>query len=476
MNDWVGLMDHLETCWIIGAGTAIDPKRIPAEWQIDPVAASSQLDLLALATQCRQFLLPSVLPDGAREAPAIPALSLPLLPARLRGQFRRAIDGLATDIRNAFLLLMEQRGVMAHPFDWRPDSRDDSDTLPAVYQSWLTWAAAPTSATPVAGDEDDWSLMSASERRVAFRGLRSENPALARERFRQLAASLQAERRLTLLDQFTIGLEAADLDLLRALARDRSEKVRHRAMQLRARLGDREPLDEAGRTELSSWFIVGEVEGAPIIHFAKLKNGTQRNRCQQQIQQVTWQDIADVLGITTRALSSGFAFVRNDLDYTMIECAAQTADDDEIGALVQRLSTFSGMTFNLMLNSLIVRLSAAQRRALAMRLREVADTGFGDLLTVAAGPLPEFSAQRLIASAAWRTLLAAVVHDDESNSSHSGIEMELNALGCLLPRDAAQVALDELAAIGLRGADPRLDLLRLNVELPESPSLEGSSR
>jgi hypothetical protein len=73
---------------------------------------------------------------------------------------------------------------------------------------------------------------------------------------------------------------------------------------------------------------------------------------------------------------------------------------------------------------------------------------------------------------AGRSLLKALADAQSNTTANMTLNQELYALGMLVSRDGARVALDRLAAAGIVSADSRLDMLRLNAALEENGATE----
>lgn len=469
-------LDRLYARWLVGARDEVPVDTLPAAWRDGSTLDASHL--LALASQCRQFLGEHVLPADARAAAALPSPRLALVPEAQRLRFRRCVRALSAVTWPALLRLLASRGWQAHPYDWLPEAGDVS--LPPLYDEWRAWRRQQVPHETL--DATSWDEVTPSERCRLVARLRATDPALAAELLTTRLATLPAEQRLQMLDALVPALSEADLLLLEGLSGDRSEKVRLRASQLRRRLGRREPLEAAVRDELKADFVVGSsglIRRRAQVGWAALKTQPQRAARLLRLQSVGWNELADVLGLTPLGLANALTLDEPQNDAVLVECAAQTAPVEVVRHVLERLlfgpAGEQPVPFGA---SLLERLTEAERVALARRgLRESARiASFGSLLAITPAPFGVLPFGELAGSAPWRRLtdtLRALAA--EPGAARPGwLAEEIAAIASLLPAGTAGEALAQLTRAGLHPADPALDPLHLNVDLADAPPAQES--
>lgn len=445
-------------------------------------AATDALALLAVAGQCRQFLLDTPLPRDARPGPDWPAPTLPLLPDALRPRFRRTAKAMHPVQRRALLRLLDARGWMAHPFDWRPGHGDDD--LPAAYDGWRRRAGS-LRAQETAADDETLDAASPGERRRQLTALRTQDPAAARARIAALLPALPAEQRLALVEQvLALSPTAEDLPLLDTLSADRSERVRSAAARLRARLGVTQPLQDEERADIRAWFEVGSsglLKRRPKVSLLALKTRPQQAARRERLQRLGWMDLCAVLEMDPAALLA--AWVPGDQDDDLLlECAAHTLPAEALPALVERLlfdpalqaRRYAGT--HAALSAALARLDPAARRERLAECfaRQSAFDGFFTLLDLADAPLPALDLRTLQRSPFWDGFGKALRAHLEHGAGASAFAQECASLACLLAPPAAQALLGHLTEAGVPAGDPALDALTLAAELPPAPAVPAS--
>lgn len=471
---------RLQARWYAGGNRPLPATDIPAGWSLPEADDARRLALLAMGGQCQQFLMLPAAPANLSPAAAFPALPLATLEAPERMLSRRLLPRLRAEQVAALMRMLAARRRMLHPFDVSARHFPADVDLPGCYDAWRAWyerqarAATPDATVPA---DDDWSLMTPGEQRRHLQALRAQDPAQGREAFAAHAAALPAPQRLALLEVLAERLQADDLPALEALHNDRSEKVRQRAAQLRARLGADAPAEAALLAELPQWFELGRsglLRRRTEAGFAPLKNAAQRRQREELLAQATWEQIAAALGVPSLELVEHWRWRKDDEAHGLLACVARSAPLPVVQAWLEKLLFAPATEAVWSLPPLYQRLDDAQRQALALRGLPAADTcltTFDALLDLAGGPLPALEPGQLLASRPWRELHRQVVVLEAA--ALDGLADELLALACLVPGDCARACLALLDADGARAAEPALDPLRLNARtLPPSPSEE----
>lgn len=484
-------LDALLARWLAGgemtAGVmSADPATLAALLPETRAAEPDALALLAIATQCRQFLLAPTLPGDARPGPAWPEPALPLLPEPLRARFRSAMKSLYAPQQQSLLRLIAARGWMAHPFDWRPAANDES--APASYDAWRRRAAALRAPQPSVSDDDLADLLPAERRRQLI-ALRVQDADAARVRIDALMPTLPAEERLGLLDALATALGAGDLPLLEGLTGDRSERVRQAAARLRARLGATQPLREEDRAELRGWFEIGSsgLMGGLInrklkVTLTPLKTKPQHATRRARLQQLGWADLCAVLDLDAATLLAAWTPADED-DDVLLECAAQSLPEALLPALAERLlferAVYArrGLNLHTALSNALARLPAAARAQClhACFSRESALHNAFEVLSHADGPLP-VDWRELQRSPYWDALQKTLRAHVANSANAMGFLQDIAAFACLLPQPTAQALLQHVLAAGVSPVDGALDALTLSAQLAPSNAVAESAR
>lgn len=469
---------RLQARWYAGGNRPVPAADIPEDWSLPEADDARRLALLAMGGQCQQFLALPTAPANLSPVAVFPALPLATLEAPERALSRRLLPRLRAEQVAALMRMLAARRRMLHPFDVSVRHFPADVDLPACYDAWRAWyerqARSAVADASVSAD-DDWSLMTAGEQRRHLQALRAQDPAQGREVFAAHVAALPAPQRLALLEVLAERLQADDLPALEALHNDRSEKVRQRAAQLRARLGADAPAEAALLAELPQWFELGRsglLRRRTEAGFVPLKNAAQRRQREELLEQATWEQIAAALGVPSLELVEHWRWRKDDEPYGLLACVARSAPLPVVQAWLEKLLFVPETEAIWSLPPLYQRLDDGQRQALALRCLDAADgclTTFAALLDLAGGPLPVPDPKRLLASRPWRNLHAQATVQEAA--ALDGLADELFALACLVPADGARACLALLDADGARAGEPALDPLRLNARtLSPSPS------
>jgi len=209
----------------------------------DPKAA---LKALALLGQHSRFRRPACAAPTSVERlfsddrALVPEAARPLLLLLLSGKGGDVTDAVALAIADA----MERRRLRPHPFDL-PRLEDFikayADQLGASAITWTQRHAPMRTSVDTYSfvetiDETNWTHGRPAQRAAFIRGLRSTDPACARTLVEGVFANEQAPVRLVLVKSLADNLSSADQPFLEGLAKDRAPTVREAAESLLARL------------------------------------------------------------------------------------------------------------------------------------------------------------------------------------------------------------------------------------------------
>jgi hypothetical protein len=148
---------------------------------------------------------------------------------------------------------------------------------------------------------------------------------------------------------------------------------------------------------------------------------------------------------------------RADLDF--VGMVARSGSDRLVAALVAALQNEAPPAAQIAA-ALRPRLTSTQRAEFAARVLAGGES-FANALWIAGGIGRVDGA---IVTRAGAALLAALAAEGANPAQQA---IELQALGLIASRAAAAQALAEISRAGLLGADPRLDMLRLNAALDD---------
>jgi hypothetical protein len=450
--------------WAMGSPAAA---AVP-EWSaaLGSDAVEAELRLLAMSGQFLSVAMTAEPPGNLRTLPDIPPLALPTVPDALRPLLRRIL-GESRDTPGELLRFLADRGWTTHPDDWMPTA--DDEEAPDVYAPWRDWAAIVASAEASrnpAGDvlsSETWDDFWPSMRKAALGALRQRDAGAARGLMEAKFPTTGAAERLRLLGLLAIGLSEADAAFLRALAEeDRAPKVKALATLLLARLGHGAAASD-GAAELAGFFesrSKGLLRRSKVIAPRPTKTAAQAARRQQLFAETAIAAFATALGLTQGDVVSMWSWgadVRADAG--LVEMATRSAPDALIEALVEAIHRENPANAELPL-LLSPRLTVAQRNAFARRVLGNGDS-FVQALQITGGVARIDDA---IATGAGTALLDSLGSEDRNPIQQAN---ELRALGLIASRAGAAQAMERLARAGLLGADPRLDMLRLNAALED---------
>ena len=455
--------------WMTGMEAA--PAAPPAWKPLLDGKDDAELRLLALAGQVTRVAMRPLPSEKLAPAPLLPALALPGMPEDARIRFRQIMTNAKNDgeaVRRA-LLLAAARGYAAHPADWMP-GKTEADA-PALYAPWVDWlnAGAARERADVL-DAQTWDAWYPAERRAALAEMRRSDPAAARDLLAAKVGDVAAEERMRLVGLLAEGLDEADAGFLESLAKDRSGKVKALAASLLARIGHGEGDVEATAELAETLEIKGGMLRSRTLGPKKLKNNAQRMRRNALFAQVSLAHLAGAVGLSPEEAVALWDIGR-DIHATpgFVEMVAASGADGLPGALALRL--FGGGQGALISEDLIARLSAGERAGIAPLAIARDDFRFSQSLDMAGDALGCHPMSVLEKSDALRTLITAlktaIGKADEDWRANASLADGMRALGLLADREAAVALLRRFTGLGLIAADPRLDMLHLNVALED---------
>lgn len=439
-------------------------------------AAAAEAALVALAGQAMQVLLRPV-PPPLTVRPPLPVLAVPSPPEASRSRIRRLIAARRGDAGGPkpLAVFLAARGYAMHPADWLPRPADD--WAPAFYAPWQAWVASERPVEPTdaltAETYGDWPWPA---RRAALAALRRGDPAAARTVIDARAAGEPAERRLRLLEILEDGLSADDGALLERFTADRSDRVRDLVRKLLARLGRgdgaalardqaRERAQElAAMVELGR---VGLLKRRNRLTFEPLKTAPQEHRRRELFAVVTLAELAAALGVAEAGLVETLPLDKARIADAFATMVVETASGEAWRQLFDLALQDADAPVRVA-GILTRRADAAQRSAmLAAAMAREASPGFDGCLAVAGDGLGAAGGGPLAQSPAYAALLelVATTASQSTGAPPPALATGLFNLGLLLDPTAARTVVDACQAAGLSAADPRLDMLRLNIAL-----------
>lgn len=478
MDDLTGLPQALAGMkgrWITGAPAL---ETAPRDWRdligVDTAADDAELRLLALTGHALDTAFDPV-PDGELIAAApLPELSLPCVPPAARARFRRVLASLKPDAAQTaqILTLAAARGWAVHPADWLP-GKTNTDA-PALYAPWVDWANAQESASALdALTTETWGDWTPALRRAELTRLRADDPAAARDLLAAKAGSVPAEERLRLVTLLFDGLCKDDAPYVQTLLKDRSSKVQNLAKRLLLRLGETKGAAGAGAPLAELCEVKRGLAGLGrrVVKIKSVKKARE-SKVFARFEAASLGSLATALDLTpTEVVASWSLDGDTHIRDAFLQMAAGTGDAAARAALVDRL--ISEKLPDIAPDALLPGITQDQRD----RLIRTAVAVSGDHLAAAvrfsganlgiAPPAP------LRQSAAWSDLSSLLDEERKAEKNDWRREQTITAvlrnLGLLADPSAARALVDDLIQKGAVAADPRLDMLYLNIALSSNP-------
>ena len=469
MNELETALTNLRAAWTRGRPTR-DVE--PSAWR-SAAGDDDELAALALAGHALDVISrPSPAALLAARRP-LPALSVPLLPERLRPRFRRVLrDAQSWRHGTAQLVqLVAARGYAAHPTDWMPGA-DDAWT-PRAYAPWQDWLRGEQAANRSDNADitaETYAELSWSERQQALRSLRAAKPADALAIIETRSAGEPAERRLNLVGLLSNRLSEADARFLESLAADRSERVRDLARKLLARLNIGRDTD-ALASELAAMLEFGKtglLRRRYRLRLNPLKNSAQQARRRELFALVSPAALARALGTTELQLFEAVPDGDAADVAALVSAVAETGTDDAVRVLAELLMADEDSQRRA--TPLFVRLTREGRSALLPSALRHDDGTLGMPLLLVDDALGELPLSAFAGSAALSAAMTGAAERDRENAGPTHrLDQALFAFGLLLDAPGARALLAQLVGVGLSPVDPLVDLLHFNAALvPET--------
>ncbi|WP_028580993.1 DUF5691 domain-containing protein [Desulfogranum japonicum] len=485
----LAVTEQLQRQWMIGAGEVAATVTLPESWSALLQGTSpehARLLTLALTGQLQLMMTSGCSgQQSLHEKPLLPMLAVPTLPESLRPLFRRSLEGLSKqrsiDVA-CVLRLLSQRRVTAHPADWLPTNKEKS--LPREYWPWCRWVADVAAMNTEAGEtlsEDTWDQFYPAERLALLQDMRALEPDSARELIMQCAGREPADKRLSIVGTLAVNLAPADVDYLQSLLQDRSKKIATLASQMLSRLGT---LLEQDSAEMSEEEVQEHAETYTLekkgilkkrlrLRPKKMRSGKQNAIRTERLGGISLSAFARVLGLKVTQLLDAWDFEDNrpSDNLAFLTNAASTLSDDHIEHLLARLLSDASITHNdiSLLEQVVARLSPEARQTCVQQILRGKDAtlSFYDCLLLVESPLDDLLFTDLKNSGAWKALCNRIGEEfDGGYLENLHCCAELTSLGLLVPQATAAAVLDAVESMGLSLADPALDLLQLNNQLP----------
>ncbi len=413
------------------------------------------LALLALLGQRLRLVRPAS-QAGESWARVLPEDARPMLPAPARQALRRLdlrLDG--ENRRRLAPLVMAQlasAGVRVHIFDLpalEPMLRMAGDQLGQVERAWL----GRRPETGASGDDAEAAAGGGpAERLATFREARRADPAAARDALVATLSSELAKQRADLVTSLAIGLSAEDRALLDVCLADRAQGVREAATALLARLPGSPAYDER----------LAEARAALSVEAKGLLRRQKRLTFRPPRKLANNPNAAFVLfdGFGLAALTGGLVRAADlpemaAADTTALRLLARAAiwdgEPDLAGALLARIadSSWPGDLVSLPLDWALVG-KEARRTLAAASFQPASQLGWGhqffDLGDILGGAMEPALARRVLASPAWRSRIAQLARQAESNDK-TDLDLQLLPMAAMMPPEAASDVASTLGAI-----------------------------
>jgi len=383
----------------------------------DPKAA---LKALALLGQHSRFRRPArAAPDSAEplfpdERAIVPEAARPLLRSLLSGRSGDVTDAVALAVADA----MERRRLRLHPFDLarlEDFVKAHADQLGASAVAWSQRHATTTTPDTYSFvetiDETNWTRGRPAQRAAFIRGLRATDATRARALVEGVFASEQAPVRLVLVKALSENLSPADQPFLDGLLKDRAPTVREAAEGLLARLPGSpqaaKQLQEClSRIKRTSAGVLRRRAALQLDYPATIKEWQREDWAVSTFGTIALDDFAKGLELS---IDEVVAAAADDqiLSTVLAVQASQARRYDLLARLVRERATHAWIAMVGADDLDIVDPPAWSAAAIHFDLwTEMAGpTLMMRLYAKLRSPLPAPTAERLLASKAWRDLL-----------------------------------------------------------------------
>jgi hypothetical protein len=466
MRDLESALERIRGAWMAGRSAL---EHCPPEWRGAVAGEDAEIALVALAAHAAAVLFRPVPPAPLEPRPLLPALALPTVPAGARPWLRRVLEAAKSGsaFQRAVISLVTARGFAMHPADWMPGA--DQGGLPDVYAPWLQWARGERSPAPeTTFDLSTYDQFSWKERRTALVVLRARDPAAARAIIAAKAAGESAQRRTVLVDILGANLSWDDEELLRELARDRSESVRGMSEKHLSFLARRvsDVTVAAQLAPMLSIRKVGRSRRTQLV-FKALENKRLTRRRWDLLAIASFAALTQALGISEQQALETLPAGTPDEMIGLVAMVAATGSHDARRRLLDLMLDDSAVP--LWCGWILYEdLTRAERRAILPRLLQRDSNGFATTLELMQDVLGEADLPALLAAPSYAALsgmVRALTVEAEQPDVARTLEAALMRAGLLIDAKAAVELIARLVALGLSPADPKLEFLHLNAAL-----------
>lgn len=448
----------------------------PQNWiELTKDSHNAELALLALSGQAIDICFVSEPSDLSARAD-LPSLSLPTLPETLRSNFRRALTSLNANKAQSLALirLIANRRYSVHPMDWMPSASAD---VPDIYAPWLDWRAkGPAGEARETLKLEEWDAWMPAERLAKLKAMRQQDPEAALAMIADKAPNESAEKRLALVDILWIGLSEKDATFLQSRSTDRSGKVKLRAQQLLARLGQSENDAEAS-DELAEFLTLaksGFLARKRQLKAKKLKTKTQHKRRAELFSAVSLSNLAGSLKLSVSEIIELWSADETDIAATtqLVQMVVDTGPDSAVSALAERLKTQKEIR-SVSLAALSTRLNKLQRAELMKEIFKRPNDYFAQAVISAEDSLGDIPFDDLKNTPGFKSLmddLKSLAKKNDDRRLEFAIDQHLTNISLLFNQAAAKTLLDMCVKLELPVSTPRFNLLTFNAAFTSRPN------
>jgi len=459
---------QMKATWMMG-GTA--QNGAPQNWiELTKDSHNAELTLLALTGQAIDICFVSE-PSNLNARADLPSLSLPTLPETFRSNFRRALTSSNLDKMQSLALirLIANRGYSVHPMDWMPSASAD---VPDIYAPWLDWRAkGSTGETRETLKLEEWDAWMPAERLAKLKTMRRKDPEAALAMIAAKASDEPAEKRLALVDILWIGLSEKDTAFLQSLSTDRSGKVKLRAQQLLARLGESENDAEAS-DELADFLELaksGFLSRKRQLKAKKLKTKTQFKRRAELFSVVSLSNLAASLKLSISEIIEFWSVDEKDIAATteLVQMVVDTGPDSAVLGLAHRLKAQKEIKA-VSLAALSTRLNKPQRVELMREILNRQNDYFVQAILSAEDSLGNIPFDDLKNTPGLKSLMSdlkSLTKKTDNRRLEFVIDQQLTNISLLSNQDAAKSLLEFCVKLELPVSTLRFNLLTFNAAL-----------
>ena len=421
-------------------------------------------------------------PPGAVEyLSKLPELDWPVLSESLRGYFRRALMhiGSSKPLQLDLVHLAAARGYVVHPADWLPTKRHEK--LPEIYAPWVDWLASEqddrAAEAPNTLTEETWANFMPAERCRLLVEMRKQDPDQARVLIASKAPGELAPHRLDLVQILETGLSQSDAEFVADLENDRSIKVALYAKKLQLRLGLLEE-SEQDIQELVDFLEVRKTKNKLEISPGSIRTQAQKDRRTDLFDKLPLSALLKALELSgIEALIEAWENPGKDtlINDDLCRMLANSGTDEEAHQLALAWADYPRV-YSQWIGKLCDRLTSEQRRSVAIKAYQSRflpddDVTWLERAKLYAGPnLGCLPWKDIEGSAEFKTLLKNASQGSAGTSKKAmqatrAFEGQFAHLSLMCDQPAAEKIMTEVINCGLMEADPKLSILRFNLNL-----------